>query len=114
MSEPCCPPGACVYRPEKVRHWLRIRRELREMAEWPGAAKHALGCRSDDERPCSPEAHDSMSTAIGSTRMDTVGVLADLERAEANGCSTPEQIARYLCPWSTPTDGIPASDKSGV
>lgn len=96
----CCPYGRCVYRASKVRRWLALRARLREMCEFPAASKHQLGHRPDDERPCVDQAPSRGTLDTSAARMDTILVLVDLERAEAAGCTTPEQIGRWLCPYS--------------
>ncbi len=104
MIGDCC--GAeCQYRPDRVRFWLKMRHLLHELAENPSRAIHQLERPADNDRP----SEEPMARARGGGGprdgwTEWILIAADLETARAAGCSTPEQIARYLCPWAAPDE----------
>lgn len=83
----CCVGTACAYQPRMIGLLRRARDSARASGDTAPAAGYdlarLLGVEMGD-----PSDHE---------RERWAGILADLERAEAAGCSTDADISGYLC-----------------
>lgn len=104
--EPCCPPGLCDFRVERVRLYLHIIKTAQEMREDPvDLAQSILKPRGERHMgrsgPCSTRNQDELC-------------ITDVQDKLKNGyaLSTPEKIAAACCPFST--DGCAKLAASGT
>ena len=110
-AEGCCPGGKCAYRPGRVAFYRKFRGMMEVFAESPRTSLHQLehGPESEEtDHPC--DEPSAIAPGTGGTSEDGwtewLLIAADLDRAQAAGCRTTEETARFLCPWTVVVENI--------
>lgn len=90
-TEPCCHPvSRCDYRPQRIANYLRWIDSLAQSGYTPSEAlQSVLSVGAPD--------HDA---SCGPGVPNGARIVADLQRAFKAGKRNPQEISRFLCPWS--------------
>ena len=108
----CCDPGRCLFQPRMIRYvrWMR--------GELDAAGEDAHEAASSAFRPRRGyDELDRVSGVFGPRLLARWAlVLVDVERAEAAGCRTDDEVSRFLCPFGIGDDdaGLPVQGRGAA